>query len=544
MKANLFKILILPLGLIFCECATVTTPMGGPKDEEAPVYESSSSSSTPKHNQKNFKKSIVQLAFSEDIKLKDAKEEIIITPSPGKDVTFQTKGKLLTIEPKEGWKENTTYSITFREGVQDITESNPVENLRLAFSTGPVIDSLSISGSIKDALTEKIPEKITVAIYTSDTFNIFKHSPVYFTKSDKEGNFRLDNLKPNNYHIYAFEDKNKNLKLESQNEQFGFIANVIELKKNVSKIVIPLIKIDTRKLKMNKPRSTGDVSFLKFNKNVTNYSLKPEAPLQLPHSFGDDHTEIKLMLQNLETDSILIHVKASDSLLQKIDTAVYVRKGKNQKIEEKFSAEITEPTLELETGNFSFGITSTKLIKSLNTDSVILELDSLIRLTFKQEEYKWDTIQKKVQLKTIIDKKLIDPEKKISVITGKNFLQTYEKDSIKGATKPVNILALEETGTLTVEAKTNSQENYVIELLSGDKIVQSVSNQKSHTFKYLEPGNYKVRIVIDKNKNEKWDIGNILLNQEPEKTIYYRDREKKFETPMRANWESVITISF
>ncbi|PZR40967.1 MAG: hypothetical protein DI538_02465 [Azospira oryzae] len=541
MKANFIKTLTIPFALILCECATVTTPIGGPKDETPPVVVNTS----PKQNEKNFKRSVVQLNFSEDIKLKDAKEEIIITPSPGKDVTFTTKGKLLIIEPKEGWKENTTYSIAFREGVQDITEGNPVENLRLAFSTGPTIDSLSISGNVKDALTEKIPENITVAIYTSDTFDIFKHAPLYFSKTNKEGNFRLDNLKSDTYHIYAFDDKNKNLKVESQNEQFGFIASVIDLKKNVNRLTIPLNRIDTRKLKMNKPRSTGDIAFLTFNKSVIAYQLQAkEAGLQIPNSFGDDQNEIKLMLKTMDLDSVLMRVTASDSLLQKIDTTVYIKKGKNQKIDEKFTAEVNDPVLEKETGNFIFSITSSKLIKSINTDSITLELDSLVKINFKQEEFKWDTIHKKIELKTTIDKKLIDIEKNILIKTGKNFLETFEDDSIKASSKSVNILSIEETGTLTVEVKPTTQENFIVQLLSGDKVIQFAANKMSHTFKYLEPGNYKIRIIIDTNKNGKWDYGNILQNEEPEKTIYYKDREKKFETPMRANWESSITISF
>ena len=541
MKQKIIKLYLILLALSVWRCATVTTPMGGPQDKEPPIL----ISSTPKHNQKNFGKPTVELTFNEDIKLKDAKEEIIITPSPGKETNFQTKASTLIIEPKEGWKENTTYSISFREGVQDITEGNPAENLRLAFSTGPVIDSLSISGTIRDALTEKIPEKITVAIYTSDTFDIFKHAPVYFTKSDKEGNFKIDNLKRDRYYIYAFEDKNKNLKIESQNEQFGFIAQPIELSRNKTKVVIPLIRIDTRKLKINKPRSTGDIAFLKFNKNIISYTLQPtEEKVKLLNSFSDDQSEIRLLLQDLETDSIKIRVIAFDSLSQKVDTLLYVKKGKNQKIEEKLKVEITAPVLETETGNFQFSFTANKLIKSINPDSLILELDSLIRITFKDTDYRWDTIHKKIELKTIIDKKTIDVEKKISLITGKNFLQTFDNDSIKGSSKPVNFLTVEDTGTLTVDVKTTTPEDFIIQLLSADKVVQTALNQKKHTFKYLEPGNYKVRIIIDKNKNGEWDIGNIFLKEEPEKTIYYIDREKKYETPMRANWESEITISF
>lgn len=117
-------------------------------------------SSNPTIGQKNFKGSQLELTFSEPIKLKDAKEEILITPTPGKNTTYTVKKNKLIIEPENDWKENTTYNLNFREGVQDLTEGNPVENLRLAFSTGPEIDSLSIEGGISLTFSDKIPKRL------------------------------------------------------------------------------------------------------------------------------------------------------------------------------------------------------------------------------------------------------------------------------------------------------------------------------------------------------------------------------------------------
>lgn len=541
MKSKLKIILTILTPLLIWRCATVTTPMGGPKDEKPPVLISSS----PKSNTKNFKGKTIQLSFDENIKLKDPKEEIIITPSPGKNIDITATGKVLTIEPEQGWKENTTYNINFREAVQDLTEGNPIENLRLAFSTGPIIDSLYIAGNIKDGLTEKIPEKITVAIYEADTFDIFRHTPSYFTKTDKAGNFKLDNLKKGNYHIYAFDDKNKNLKVDSQNEQFGFLSKPLNLIKNKTKVSIPLVRIDTRKLKITKPRSTGDIAFIKFNKYITDYKVATLTKQKIRNSFGDDKSEIILFLDTIENDSIAVNIHAVDSLSQKVDTTVFVKKGTNKKMEEKVKLDISSPALELETGNFHFTIQSSKLIKSVNTDSVILKLDTLENLTFKPEDYKWDTIRKKIEVKTIIDKKKVIIDNTIVLHTGKNFLSTYDNDSLKQTKRTVTLITPEDTGNLIVEATNTSTEDYIIELLSSDyKILQSYYNQPKTTFKYIEPGTYKIRIVIDSNKNKKWDIGNIFQNQEPEKTILYMNREKKYEVTMRANWEQVISVTF
>ena len=221
-------------------CARQTTPDGGPKDLGPPTLLRSS----PSNNQKNFKEKTITLVFSEPVKLKEPKEEIIVSPKPGKDLTFLAKQNRVIIESKAAWKDSTTYSIAFRDGIQDITESNPAENLRIAFSTGPIIDSLTLTGRVVDALTEKIPQKITVAIYQSDTFNIFKHAPVYFTKTDKNGKFIITNLKLGTYRVYAFDDKNKNLKVETKTEKFGFIPGRVAMNEKADSIQIILISLD------------------------------------------------------------------------------------------------------------------------------------------------------------------------------------------------------------------------------------------------------------------------------------------------------------
>ena len=162
-------------------CANQTTPAGGPKDEDPPKLLSSS----PRHKQKNFDKKEITLEFDEYVALNNAKEEILISPSPGKNITYTAKKTKVIIEPEDGWEDSTTYSVSFREGIRDITENNAPENLKLAFSTGPTIDSLEIRGRVKFAISEDLPEKITIAIYKSDTFDIFEHTPSYFSMSTK-----------------------------------------------------------------------------------------------------------------------------------------------------------------------------------------------------------------------------------------------------------------------------------------------------------------------------------------------------------------------
>lgn len=180
------------LSFLALQCAKQTAPTGGPKDETPPKLRES----FPKHGQINFKGDRIELSFDEPIQLNNPREQIIITPSVGKDFDVTFNKNRVTIQLKRRLQENTTYTINFREAVQDLTEKNPA-NAKIAFSTGDYLDSLQISGKVIDALTEVAPKSYTVALAEySDTFNIFKHPGAWITQTDKTGKFSLENLKP------------------------------------------------------------------------------------------------------------------------------------------------------------------------------------------------------------------------------------------------------------------------------------------------------------------------------------------------------------
>ena len=116
MKEVLISTLLI---MTLASCANQTTPTGGPQDKTPPLLLSSS----PTHNQKNFKGNKVELVFNEAIQLREAKEQIIITPSPAKEITFTAKKNTVIVEPETKWKDSTTYSILFRESVRDLQSS-------------------------------------------------------------------------------------------------------------------------------------------------------------------------------------------------------------------------------------------------------------------------------------------------------------------------------------------------------------------------------------------------------------------------------------
>lgn len=526
------KLSILIISLFALQCARVSAPTGGPQDKEPPELVSSN----PTSGQKNFKTKQIELTFNEAVKLKDPQEEIIITPSIGSKTKFLAKKNKVTLTPENDWKDSTTYSIAFRGAIQDMNEGNPAEDLHLAFSTGNYIDSLKISGSISEMFQEKIPEKITVAIYQSDTFDIFKHTATYFGKSTKEGKFSIQNLKPGKYYVYAFEDKNKNSKVDSKSEKFGFSVKPIELTKNKDSLHIDLIKVDSRPIKVTSVRNTNTISTIRFNKPLSKIKLQSDNS-KFIYTYGDNQGEVIIYKDFNKDDSLQINVFAYDSTQQELDTAVYVKYTQNKKIDENFKLSDWQINFNPETKVIEATSTSNKLLLSANYDSLYIQIDTSNFQAIKPQDLKFDTLHKILKISTQL--KIEEKQNPLNpvMVFGKGAFVSLDKDSSKSKEVKINLPKLKDTGTLSVEIKT-AEPHYELRLLdTSGKLVASIRDQKKYLFKYLKPAEYRISVIVDSNNNGMWDTGIYYKKQEPERVILYKNSENKYSFPVRANWE-------
>lgn len=538
--------LILSAVLLFAlaRCANQTSPTGGPQDKKPPVL----IKSFPKDNQRNFVAKTFELEFDEYVQLKNANEEVLITPSLGKKSKIVAKKNRVIINPEKPLQENTTYTINFRDAVQDLNERNPVYNLRLAFSTGPEIDSLKIFGSVSELFKEQPPDKITVALYQRDTFNIFNHTPTYFTRTNSKGQFSITNLKAGEYNIYAFDDKNRNLKVDSKTERFGFVSSQVILNGQKSDSVrISLFKVDTRPLKITSIRNTDRQSKLRFNKALDTLHLEA-TQTELTYQYADTQDEV-LIYNPPKKDSLQIRIFARDSVGHTIDTIAYIKATDTKLPKERFAVKFAEPKYNLETKTMVVEASFNKPLLGFGFDSLYIQLDTTQFLPINKPDISIDPLKHRLR----ITKKFqaIEPQDKRSkppvpiFIAGKGALISIDEDSVKSHTAAIKILREDETGTLTINVTTN-QPTYTLELLdSKNTIVSTISNPKLHTFKNLIPDEYKIRIITDKNANGKWDVGNYETGTEPEPVFLFRTIDKKFSTPVRANWEvGPLSISF
>ena len=203
--------------------------------------------------------------FDEFIELKNAAEQILISPYPEKSPQFEARLKTLTVRLKDSLLPSTTYIIDFGQAVVDINEGNVLKNFRYVFSTGDQLDTLQLSGKIIPAETGKADSTLIALLYRVDEdSSVCKKLPAYITRLDGQGNFRFVNLPEGKYYIYALQDTDGNKKYTPPYEQFAFLDQAV----TVNTTSTP-VQLWSYKQEKDKKRSTSSPSKkLQFTSNI------------------------------------------------------------------------------------------------------------------------------------------------------------------------------------------------------------------------------------------------------------------------------------
>lgn len=532
--------------LLAFSCAQQSVPTGGEKDSEAPKL----IASVPENRQTNFKKDEIVLWFDEFIQLNNPREQIIIVPAVDKkNIEVTARKNKVIVRFKQPLKDSTTYTVNFRESIQDITERNGVTNFKLAFSTGPLIDTLQISGVVKQLMTGEPEPNCTVALLPfSDTVDIFKHKPEYFTLTEKDGSYEISNVRPGNYLIYAFQDRNKNLAIDSRTEMFGFRSAPVELsKKNLTRDV-SLIKLDMRPLKLVSARPLGQQFIIRLNKGLEQFHVKPLDSTKTIYFDTPEPGAIRIYNTFVNIDSLAISCFFSDSIQNKIDTLIYARFLKQNNLTEKFSVQshdiLYNSRLQKITGSFSF----TKPVIRINSDSIYITIDTLNKINVTEKNLKWNLTRTECQL-------ILEPSIPINfniktnsrktpganskatpinhLILKKGAFISVENDSSQETATRINHLKEEERAVLLYQI--SLEQKAITELYQKDKTLMQ-NREKTGRFEHINPGEYRIRVIHDYNENGKWDWGNFYNRTEPEPVYHYDDNGKK-DIPLKANWE-------
>ncbi|HWR74022.1 MAG TPA: Ig-like domain-containing protein, partial [Bacteroidales bacterium] len=153
--------------MFILSCAKINSPTGGPKDLDAPVI----LKSQPENGTVMFSGKSFVVTFNEFVILDKITEKFMVSPPLKTKPEVRLKGKSLVVSWEDTLADSTTYTFYFQDAIRDNNENNAIPNFQYVFSTGPVLDSLSLSGNVFGAFDlESVPD-VLVMMYSnlSDT---------------------------------------------------------------------------------------------------------------------------------------------------------------------------------------------------------------------------------------------------------------------------------------------------------------------------------------------------------------------------------------
>lgn len=239
MKEKAFGDLLLLLAAfgLTVGCAKISSPSGGPRDREIPVI----TASNPVNGTVNFRGKEISISFNEYVVLDKINEKFMVSPPMKLKPRVFTRGKDVRIQLNEAMRDSTTYTFYFQDAIRDLNEGNAINNYQFVVSTGPVIDSLSVTGNVAGSVNLDPPENTLILLYSqmADSF-VVKHLPDYITRAEYNGEFRIDNVKAGRYRLYALKDADNSKNYNNPDEEFGFYPEAVEI--TPEKNYLPVIK--------------------------------------------------------------------------------------------------------------------------------------------------------------------------------------------------------------------------------------------------------------------------------------------------------------
>ncbi|MBN1927694.1 MAG: Ig-like domain-containing protein [Prolixibacteraceae bacterium] len=564
-------------------------PSGGPSDSIPPVI----LSSLPAFYETNFTGKNFEITFDEYIAADNLNDKLVISPPLDEKPDVSVRGKSVIVKIKEDFLPNRTYSFDFQDAVKDYNEGNKIESLRLIFSTSDLIDTLQISGYILDAFSLAPQPEVLVSLYAQYTDTSFTTTrPDFIAKTNAEGFFLFNNLPSINFRLFALSDEDRNLFYSKKTEKIAFSdSSLLPEVKFISKVDTLINGNDTLisegyneflpedqyivlfqeelydQYLVSWERAEKDHSILIFNEALTDsFKVKvlppdvAEFPLQLvpgeiiipfytEFSMNRDSVLIWItdsIATTIDTLNLALSYLANDSLKQLVpitDTISLVYRKENKKNTAKKD---TSETIE---NFFTFKTNISKKNFELNKDIVLESLSPLAEFNHKAI-----TLQKAITDSTYEEipfNVVFEPGEKRKIVLkykpegDSGYRLTVDSASIKTLTGFHNLAVEEEFrtrpadyyGTVILELK-GINESMIAWLLKNNKkedpVAMKIVNpeDKNVVFDYLAPEKYIVKLIIDRNKNGKWDTGDFEKGEQPERVYYFPK-----EIQVKSNWE-------
>lgn len=584
-------LLIGAIALMVAACASIGRPEGGPRDVTPPEYVRAS----PEPGAINVDRNRIDIWFNENINLDDPNNKVVVSPVQKENARVSANGRHLTVEFRDTLRDSTTYTIDFADAIRDLNENNPLDGFAYDFSTGPYIDTLTISGMVFKARNLEPAQGMIVGVYANPADSAIKTLPLErVAKTNQLGQFTIRGLRPGDYRVYAIDDRNRDWHWD-RSEDVAFFPLT------VSPSVTEIEVTDTLRASDGSdsivPRKAwhylpDDLLLTWFNENYKSQYLrdnKRTSQRQIELKFGapvDSMPRLRVLngafagrdlsgLSKLEMraerdsmvywladtmlvnqDSILLETRyrktdTLDNLVWQTDTLkmFWKRPKVDEKKKKKKEEEAADSLPQITFLNFKAeGSSAQDLNKPVDFtagEPLAPVSDKVWRLEMAE-----DTLWRRVADATLLPdsvsprkltlrSKWVEGTKYRFIVDSAGISNIYGEFN-KPFTHEFTTKKMEDYGVIYMnltdlgELGLPDSTAVYVELLSksDEPVAVSRVEKGTATFRYIEPGTYYARAYMDTNGDSLWTTGSVEQKRLPEDVFYY---PKKLV--LKKNWD-------
>ncbi|MBR1871875.1 MAG: Ig-like domain-containing protein [Bacteroidales bacterium] len=563
----------LVLGQMFFSpsCANTTqAPTGGKKDTIPPVIVGLSplpgAVNVPTH------KAQIRITFDEYVQVKDAKS-IYLSPPQEKTPKYKMSGKTLIVYFEEDLDPDKTYTLDLTNAIADNNEGNMYPGYTLTFSTGENIDSMVVTGTVRDCNTLQPIKGATVMLYKDLADSaVFLHRPDAAVKTDEWGFFSLRNVADTLYRLYAVMDEGSNNIYDPDNDKVAFIDTVFRPTMVVSDTLPELLKYDmkdtancmarrsehelymfrekpSKQLIVNKERvgiRTAYITFMAPNAQIDSIWVRNVPSNKLILQFNPQRDSLEIWINDRarrqpDTLHAFVDYLKTDTLGKLVPFTEHVRLANGEVISQMRNmrrnvkhedttcvVKITAESERVEQYGFEFEFKYPLIYESFDSLSLISinprqqEEAMKFKVTRDSTNLRKYTLMPEDKLMTGYEYKLKVPWRKFRDVNG------FYNDSSE---VKVSLPKDDKLSLLTVPL-TGVHHTYIVDLLNEkrDRVLRSynINSDCTLNFPYLKAGKYSIRITEDKNGNGLVETGSLLEHRQPEKVKFYTLRDGSY----------------
>ena len=530
-------------------------PQGGPKDSIPPLPVKS----IPENGAVNFHGDRIEILFNEYLQLDNVSKNLLMSPPQQTPPEVKARGKRVLIRFEDSLQTDATYTLDFGAAICDYTEKNPIRGYAFAFSTGPEIDTLELFGRVINAEDLNPVTDILAGIHRIHHDSAFTSMPfTRIARTDSVGAFRIGNIHPGQYRLYAVDDFSRDYRL-TVGEGLAY-SDCLYAPPAENALLWFFQETKSRLYMQRLLRDKQHMVQLFFSTSPDSLPvLRPLSPSALDTTRSDsgwvDPSPYMLMVPSAHFDTVTLWL--TDSLAISLDTitlearyrrsdslynfewytdtlravwrapklndrakAAQDRQNRNRKLELKSNA---RKGFELYD---TLSVTCSTPLRDIYADS--LHLYERKDTVYKRVPFQMLTSDMRVQIVAKLEQgKSYELQVDSAAMTDVYGIANHaQKFSLQMKTP-------EDYSTLRVRVIPYNAHIRVQLLNNKDKVLrEQPAKTDGAFFKHLKPDSYYLRLYIDTNGDGQWTTGSWEDHRQPEPVYYYPG---KIQT--KANWD-------